>query len=57
MHISIYLVTMTQLLVEMDEKIHKQFKMITIKENTTMAAVVRTHIDAYIAEKTKPVVY
>ncbi len=48
---------MVQLLVEMDERLHKQFKITTLADDKTMASVVRECIKAYIAEKTKTVVY
>jgi len=48
---------MTQLLVEMDEDIHKKFKQVTLADDKSMAEIVRGCIDKYIAEKTKPVVY
>ncbi len=48
---------MTQLLVEMDEKSHKQFKQAAIADDKTMASVVRECIKKYMAEKTKTVVY
>jgi hypothetical protein len=48
---------MAQLLVEMDGKIHKQFKQVALTEDRTMAEVVRECIKKYLAEKTKTVVY
>lgn len=48
---------MTQLLVEMDEKVKKQFKMAATEDDTSMAELVRNFIKKYLAEKTKTVVY
>jgi hypothetical protein len=48
---------MTQLLVEMDEDVHKKFKQVTLADDKTMAEIVRGCIDKYISEKTKTVVY
>lgn len=48
---------MTQLLVEMEENVHKQFKMAALADDTSMAELVRSFIKKYLAEKTKTVVY
>jgi len=48
---------MVQLLIEMDEKLHKQFKLETLTDDKTMAEVVRECVKRYVAERTKTVVY
>lgn len=56
-YIVIYRVRMKQLIIEMDEKTKKHFKQVTLENDTSMAIVVRSCIDRYLAEKTKSVVY
>jgi len=46
-----------QLIIEMDEKTHKQFRQTTLADDTSMAEIVRGCIKKYLAEKTKSVVY
>ena len=48
---------MKQLIIELDEKIHKQFRQITVTDDTSMAEIIRGCIKKYLAEKTKSVVY
>lgn len=56
-HIIIYAPCMKQLIIEMDEKTHKQFRQTTLADDTSMAEIVRGCIKKYLAEKTMSVVY
>jgi len=46
-----------QLIIEMDEKTHKQFRQTTLADDTSMAEIVRECIKKYLAEKSRMTVY
>lgn len=48
---------MKQLIIEMPDETKKRFKQITTDHDTSMAVVIRSCIDKWIAEKTKSVIY